>query len=133
MKQRFIITVAMVLTASSFFFPPSARGQETGYRDFGGTVDSKSMPIGESEAVPDIEQWLPSELFAEEMRESLHPTVSMSSIMKYEREKAPRRIYILPNNALALWRISISNGSAGNWGAPPENFLDARTLSFPVP
>ena len=36
----------------------------------------------------------------------------------------PRRI------ATSLW---ISNGQAWNWGAYPDAFLDARTLSMPLP
>lgn len=133
MKQHFTLTVSMMLAASSFFFSGPVCGQETGYRNFGSKVDSEAIPAEHPEAAPDIELWLPPELFAEEVKETLFPAVSMSSVMKYDRENAPRRIFILPNNTLALWRITISNGSAGNWGPPPANFLDARTLSFPVP
>lgn len=112
-------------------FPAAA--QEIGYRDFGDKVDSHPIPAEPSGETPDILNWLPPEEFAEEVRESLSPAISMSSLMKIEERNAPRHIYILPNNALRLWRINISNGSAGNWGTGPAAYLDARTLSFPTP
>lgn len=123
--------VSAVLAALPVFF--CAAGQELGFRDFGNTVDSRPMPPDNSGEIPEIGRWLPFEEFAEDVRESLWPAVSMSSVMELPRREPPKHIIVLPNNALKLWRISVSNGSAGNWGAPPANFLDARTLSFPTP
>lgn len=131
MKTKFAISAA--LAALSIFF---ADAQELGYRDFGSTVESRPMPADPAAALPNIELWLPSERFAEEMRESMHPAVTMSSVMAFERReqgKEPVKVYILPNQALKVWRINVSNGSAGNWGGSPNSRLDARTLSFPAP
>lgn len=121
---------ATLAVLPSFF---AASGQETGYRNFGNAADSRTIPVGPAGELPEIEVWLPYDEFAEEVREALTPAVSMSSVMKVQRDNAPKRIFILPNNALSIWRITVSNGSAGNWGTPPANFLDARTLSFPTP
>lgn len=121
---------ATLAVLPSFF---AASGQETGYRNFGNAADSRTIPVGPADELPEIEVWLPYDEFAEEVREALTPAVSMSSVMKVQRDNAPKRIFILPNNALSIWRITVSNGSAGNWGTPPANFLDARTLSFPTP
>lgn len=121
---------ATLAVLPSFF---AASGQETGYRNFGNAADSRTIPVGPAGELPEIEEWLPYDEFAEEVREALTPAVSMSSVMKVQRDNAPKRIFILPNNALSIWRITVSNGSAGNWGTPPANFLDARTLSFPTP
>lgn len=120
-----------VLCALSFFC--FAAGQEIGYRNFGNRVDSEPVPPDDEFSVPGIAKWLPPEEFENEVREALSPAVTMSSVLTVAGREAPRRIYVLPNNALKLWRISVSNGSAGNWGAPPASFLDARTLSFPAP
>lgn len=126
-----LLPLSAMLAALSVSF--STVGQEIGYRDFGNTVDSHPIPVDPYEELPGIEKWLPVEEFAEETREALTPAVSMSSIMNIQHDNTPKHLYILPNNALHLWRISISNGSAGNWGMPPANYLDARTLSFPTP
>lgn len=114
------------------FFCCAAAAQEIGPRDFGRTVDSEAVPPPAVDEM-NIELWLPADEFAEEVRESLMPAVSMSSIMKTREQNAPQHIRILPDNALKLWRVTLSNGSAGNWGVPPANYLDARTLSFPTP
>lgn len=52
------------------------------------------------------------------------------------RKSLPGRISLLNNNTLRLnrrIRLELSNGQAGNWSAYPDAFLDARTLSFPLP
>lgn len=49
-------------------------------------------------------------------------------------ENQPSRIVVLDNNVLRVsQRFSISNGQAWNWSPYPDAFLDARTLSFPMP
>lgn len=46
----------------------------------------------------------------------------------------PARVMVLDNNTLRLGsRFGLSNGQAWNWGPYPDSFLDARTLSFPMP
>lgn len=125
------LLAAVALAAAAL---SSARAQQTGYRDFGGRVDSETVPLphGESE----MGMWQPPEEFAAEIRDdsSLPPSVSMTSLIGAERNEQPRRVVVIaPNNTLRLWRINISNGSASNWGSFPNSYLDARTLSFPTP
>ena len=103
--------------------------QETGYRDFGGRVDSESMPVPEE--LPSVDAWLPFEEFAGEMEHEYK--VSMTTPPTVVEPQPPRVVLVLPNNTLRVWRINISNGSAGNWGSTPNSYLDARTLSFPTP
>lgn len=42
---------------------------------------------------------------------------------------------VFDNNVLRLRRgnVGLSNGQAGNWSPYPDGYLDARTLSFPMP
>lgn len=52
------------------------------------------------------------------------------------RKRLPGRIAVLDNNTLRLnrrIRVELSNGQAWNWSPYPDAFLDARTLSFPMP
>lgn len=52
------------------------------------------------------------------------------------RKSLPGRIAVLGNNTLRLnrrIRVELSNGQAWNWSPYPDAFLDARTLSFPMP
>ena len=46
----------------------------------------------------------------------------------------PSRITVIDNNTLRLGQhFNLSNGQAWNWSPFPDAFLDARTLSFPMP
>ena len=46
----------------------------------------------------------------------------------------PSKVRVTENNSLRLIpHITLSNGQAWNWGAFPDSYLDARTLSFPMP
>lgn len=80
---------------------------------------------------PDIETWQTEAEFIDNMFRN--PSVSMTSTVELVRQDLPKRIIVLPNNTLRLWRVNVSNGSAGNWGSFPNSYLDARTLSFPAP
>lgn len=122
--RNFIFTLFVLL-------PLAMRAQETGYRDFGGRIDSTPIPAELPWSENEIGTWEPAGEFAEQMRP--RPVVSMSSMMK-RRDNDGRKVIVMPDNTLRLWwRIEISNGSAGNWGTAPASFLDARTLSFPTP
>lgn len=66
----------------------------------------------------------------------LEPVVSMSSLMHERQQNLPRSIQVgldRVTNSLRVGRLSISNGQAWNWGSYPNSYLDARTLSFPMP
>ena len=62
------------------------------------------------------------------------PTVSMTSVVVIQKENLPSRITVIDNNTLRLGQhFNLSNGQAWNWSPFPDAFLDARTLSFPMP
>lgn len=56
------------------------------------------------------------------------------SVVLTPSRNLPSRVMVLDNNTLRLGsRFGLSNGQAWNWGPYPDSFLDARTLSFPMP
>ena len=62
------------------------------------------------------------------------PTVSMTSVVVIQKENLPSRITVIDNNTLRLGpHFTLSNGQAWNWSPYPDAYLDARTLSFPMP
>lgn len=62
------------------------------------------------------------------------PVVSMTSVVVIQRENLPSRVTVIDNNTLRLGpHFNLSNGQAWNWGPFPNAYLDARTLSFPMP
>lgn len=86
--------------------------------------------------VPDslamLAPWKPDFRSMEPIRTT--PAVSMTSVMETRIENRPRHIVVIDNNTLRLGRyVNVSNGQAGNWGPFPDAYLDARTLSFPMP
>ena len=134
-ERRFRVAVAV--TALFLLLCGRVSAQETGYRDFGGRVDSVPVPVPDEQ--PDIMRWLPEEEFDEAVQSHLShlsPAVTMSSAVIYPQLRtAPSRakVFVMPDNTLNIRHINISNGSAGNWGSYPGSLLDARTLSFPAP
>ncbi|HIW66169.1 MAG TPA: hypothetical protein H9879_08080 [Candidatus Alistipes intestinipullorum] len=63
-----------------------------------------------------------------------HPVVSMSSLLTVIEEHLPAQVTVLDNNMLRLnRRFLLSNGQAWNHGPFPDSFLDARTISMPLP
>lgn len=64
----------------------------------------------------------------------IKPSVSMTSVLVVQRENMPTRVMVLDNNTLRLGdRFTLSNGQAWNWGPFLNSFLDARTISVPMP
>ena len=50
------------------------------------------------------------------------------------RTKPTVSMTVIDNNTLRLGQhFNLSNGQAWNWSPFPDAFLDARTLSFPMP
>ena len=62
------------------------------------------------------------------------PAVSITSLVLVPMNNLPSKVRVTENNSLRLIpHITLSNGQAWNWGAFPDSYLDARTLSFPMP
>ena len=58
----------------------------------------------------------------------------MTSVVVIHKENLPSRVTVIDNNTLRLGRhFTISNGQAWNNGSFPDAFLDARTISMPLP
>lgn len=67
-------------------------------------------------------------------RLAVRPAVTMTSIEAIPRRALPSRVTVLNDNTLRLGpHFTLSNGQAANWGPFPDAYLDARTLSFPLP
>lgn len=79
-----------------------------------------------------LSPWKPDFKSMEPMR--TQPAVSMASVVEIRQENRPRRITVIDNNTLRLGsHFTLSNGQAWNWSPYPDAYLDARTLSFPMP
>lgn len=79
-----------------------------------------------------LSPWQPDYRAKGKMR--VKPSVTMTSVVVIQKENLPARVTVLNNNTLRLGRhFTISNGQAWNNGSFPDAFLDARTLSMPLP
>lgn len=62
------------------------------------------------------------------------PAVSMTSVVVVQKENMPKSVTVINNNTLRLGpHFTLGNGQAWSNGPFPDAFLDARTLSFPMP
>ena len=64
----------------------------------------------------------------------IQPLVAGSSVLRIEAKGLPTRVYVLNNVSLQIGGyVTLSNGQAWLWSPYPNGFLDARTLSVPLP
>lgn len=76
--------------------------------------------------------WKPD--YRTEGRMEVKPSVTMTSVVVIQKENLPSHVTVINNNTLRLGRrFTISNGQAWNNGSFPDAFLDARTISMPLP
>lgn len=72
--------------------------------------------------------------FRSEFKINVTPAISMSSVVLIEGNEFPSRIDVINKNTLRIFnRVGISNGQAWNWGPFQNSYLDARTISLPMP
>ncbi len=139
MKKRMFAAIALLAAMT-------AQAQQTGIMETPEelreelNIDQKELSYNPETGIwPKIETWQPDfEAWKNPRNEPelvpVRPSVTMSSIVNVYNKPMPRRVVVLDNNTLRVLRhIDISNGQASNWGDFPNSFLDARTLSFPVP
>lgn len=76
--------------------------------------------------------WLPA-LNHPDRINPLKPAVSMTSLTRPAQDDIPRRVSVISDGILRTKHLTISNGQAWNWSPFPDAYLDARTLSMPMP
>lgn len=131
-----------MLIFAALLFATAAMSQELKFkvpsRD---TLRLKAIDFVLPDSLAHMTPWRPSYKTMEPIK--THPSASMTSVVIPER-KRNSRVIVLDNNTLYLGpHFSISNGQAWNWNpfrhnsfnrSPfPDAYLDARTLSFPMP
>ena len=125
--MRFLVVILCKLCVASAVYAQS-EGDTLRY-----TIDDRLTPEGTTIPSADITRWHPEDVTID--WHSARPAISMTSFYDGVSQEPPkRRFIILPNNTLEAWgRVNVSNGQAQNWGVFPNSYLDARTLSFPIP
>ena len=123
MKKMLLAAVALVVALA-------ASAQEPKF-DF--KRDTTRLPgFALPDSVAHMSPWKPDYKTMAPIRTK--PTVSMTSVVVIQKENLPSRVTVIDNNTLRLGqRFTLSNGQAWNWSPFPDAYLDARTLSFPMP
>lgn len=92
------------------------------------------LATGQRTVTSDIESWHPSgQLLPLGLRHSIAATMPAAIRVAPPRLPDMKKLHWKPSENFS---ITISNGSAGNympWPNCPIGYLDARTLSFPLP
>lgn len=120
----FVLLLIFAAPASAQLPPPEfGRGQHLPEYHF-------ELPDSLSHMVP----WHPTNngLVKPLFTTSKSPTTSVVKVPPLHHDP-PKHVTVLKNNVLSMPGLSISNGQAWNWGIFPDAFLDARTISVPMP
>ena len=125
MKRMFILAVALLAALAISAQEPNKFG-----------LKKPDSPRSGKYELPDslahLSPWKPD--YRAEGKMKVKPSVTMTSVVVIQKENLPSRVTVIDNNTLRLGRhFTISNGQAWNWSPFPDAFLDARTLSFPMP
>lgn len=122
----------IVLLAASLVLAFAAGAQERKAPDFLRTDSTRMKGYRLPDSLSYLMPWKHEYRRLPEAKDN--PVVSMTSIVAVPWENMPSRITVLENNTLRLGpHFTISNGQAWNWSPFPDAYLDARTLSFPMP
>lgn len=125
--RRILFAAALFATLAAAAQEPTLPTRRTSRRD---SLPAARLPL--SDTMETMIPWQSDYRYMEPLE--THPVVSMSSLMEVFREHLPARVTVLDNNMLRLSRrFLLSNGQAWNHGPYPDAFLDARTLSMPLP
>ena len=125
MKRMFILAVALLAALAISAQEPNKFG-----------LKKPDSPRSGKYELPDslahLSPWKPD--YRAEGRMKVKPSVTMTSVVVIHKENLPSRVTVIDNNTLRLGRhFTISNGQAWNNGSFPDAFLDARTISVPLP
>lgn len=128
MKRMLFLLVGAVLMADAALAgePPLSRRRSL-------RPDSlRTATLPPSDTMETMLSWRPDYRYMEPME--VRPVVSMSSLVTVVSQPVPSQVMVLDNNMLRLSRrFLLSNGQAWNHGPYLNSFLDARTLSLPLP
>lgn len=125
MKRMFILAAALLAALAISAQEPNKFG-----------LKKPDSPRSGKFELPDslahLSPWKPD--YRAEGRMKVKPSVTMTSVVVIHKENLPSRVTVIDNNTLRLGRhFTISNGQAWNNGSFPDAFLDARTISVPLP
>jgi len=125
MKRMFILAVALLAALAISAQEPNKFG-----------LKKPDSPRSGKYELPDslahLSPWKPD--YRAEGKMKVKPSVTMTSVVVIQKENLPSRVTVIDNNTLRLGRhFTISNGQAWNNGSFPDAFLDARTISMPLP
>lgn len=126
MKRGIIAVLALLFAAGS-------QAQEPPKFKFA-PVDTARIEKGFTppDSLAHMSPWQPDYRTMEPVRAK--PSVSMTSVVVIPENALPARVTVIDNNTLRLGgHFNLSNGQAWNWSPFPDAYLDARTLSFPMP
>lgn len=130
----------MIMMAAALFATLALSAQE--HPNFGVTRpdSAKRFELPDSlrarfelpDSLAHLSPWQPD--YRAQGKMKVKPSVTMTSVVVIQQENLPARVTVLNNNTLRLGRhFTISNGQAWNNGSFPDAYLDARTLSMPLP
>lgn len=125
MKKWLLAAVALVVVSA-------APAQEPGFEYRRDSLGRETQGFTLPDSLTQMSPWSPSYKTMAPL--GTKPSVSMTSIMAIPRNNLPAHVTVLENNTLRLTpHLTISVGQAWNWGPFLDSYLDARTLSFPLP
>lgn len=127
--KRYVLAAAVALLLA---LTVSARDPEPRFELKPDTVRRTTPGFTLPDSLSHLSPWKPDYRTMAPIRTK--PAVSMTSVVVIQRENLPSRVTVIDNNTLRLGpHFNLSNGQAWNWGSFPNAYLDARTLSFPMP
>lgn len=127
--KRYVLAAAVALLLA---LTVSARDPEPRFELKPDTVRRTTPGFTLPDSLSHLSPWKPDYRTMAPIRTK--PAVSMTSVVVIQRENLPSRVTVIDNNTLRLGpHFNLSNGQAWNWGPFPNAYLDARTLSFPMP
>ena len=99
--------------------------------------DTVRSDFGEAEVLRRIDSLARRSLWQPDYRSMeplpVQPVVSRSSVVARREEQHPRPVRVVDNMMILDPHLVLPKGQAWNWGPYPDSFLDARTISLPMP
>lgn len=122
----------MLLTALALVFALAASAQEPKFDFRRDTLRPVTPAFTLPDSLAHLSPWKPDYKTMSPIRTK--PSVSMTSVVVIQKENLPSRVTVLDNNTLRLTpHLTISVGQAWSWGPFLDSYLDARTISLPMP